>query len=464
MTSNPAGIPALSAPRLFTRLLPALLCMVLFSCDEEAHTIVTPAGFPGQLRLSVEYRSSYELGMRCGSADSSRPIRLRIICEPKNIAFSFTCYGTDTVVVLPRLNRATTYSITLLAKDGQATRDSLPAMQVSTLGTSSRGFRWEEIRIGHAPSLMNDVWVGSDSCIYAVGLGFGDPALGISKLGHIARWDGRQWNIENDEIPSGELWSVFGFSESDVWIASTNIYHYDGKRWTNISKKFGVYPRYYIYDIWGNRPGNVWFVGSKGSRLHWDGSELRAMHTSEHLHFRSVTGSGDSVAYAFAITESGWDGTLYRFRNGVWLHWMEVRSLDPTGGNLNGHLSHFIVGRAQLWCDETGGLLAGGRYLYRYQYGYWNMVEGLAGNALGADRPWAGFHYLAGNNAADYFMIARYGWLYHYNGEDYSILYKAFDPSASFLPAGLSSAGNTVCFGATITDPINRAVLYVGRR
>lgn len=442
-----------------------LLCLLLFSCSDEPPNVIEDPAFPGLLRMSVEYRSSYELGMRCGSADTGRPILLRIICEPKRIAFNFTCFGTDTVIILRGLSRATPYEVTLLRKTGDATRDSLPPLAVRTLDVAPRGFRWEEIKIGQPPSGLNDVWVGSDSCIYAVGHDLGDPLQGLEKLGHIARWDGHQWNIENREIPTGELWSVFGFSESDVWIGSTHVYHFDGKKWTDISKKYSVYAERDIIDIWGNRPGNVWFVGGNGSILHWDGMKLTSMHESPNIGFAKVTGSSDSVAYATSWS-SPYYRALWRNKEGGWYPWMGIEPSNPSEANMKYHMVTFLIGGGPLWCDETGTLMVGGKYLYRYRYGKWSMVGNLEGNVLSHDTPWGGFSNMSGNSSADYFMLSYQGMLYHFNGADFSIELPTWNPSdpTSFTPGGLSVKGNTVCIGATIFDPINRALLIVGRR
>lgn len=456
-----AGYPAAAIV-----LLAALFSSMLPACDEEPPVVIEQPGYPGQLRMAVEYRSSFELGMRCGSADTARPIVLRIHCEPRNLTFSFTLFGADTIVVLRGMRKATNYHISLARREGGTTRDSLPPVEVSTLGLSARGFRWEEFRIGEPPSIMNDVWVANDSCILAAGMGMGDPSLGPAKLTELARWDGRRWHTERTYDFGGELTAVFGFSESDIWVANSHAFHYDGKKWTNVSKQFGAYAQWYFRDIWGDRPDNVWFVGARGSIMHWDGVKLTTMNRGPDVTFYSVAGSGDSVAYAVSWFYPPYTGHLWRYRRGVWSVWMTLEGRNQTEANMKYHMKTFLIHGGALWCDETGDLLVGGKYLYSWHAERWRMVEALEGNEISYQPPYHGINSISGNNSADYVMLAGYGMVYHYNGQDFSLergYWNPADPHA-WVGAHISMSGNTVCVGATISDPINRAFVVVGRR
>ena len=435
----------------------------LFGCEDDLPVDPPPdKSIPGNLQLEVDYRSTHEIGFRCGSQDTVRPLELRIQYGPQRWWRQFTLQGEDTLFVLSGLQPGTEYLVNLIRIDEKgAVIDSTTPMMVSTLEIGvSHSYTWEEIEIGNYGSVCNDVWVHSDSCIYVVGNRLGEDP----NQGHIARYDGKEWNIENIEIINqGEIRAVYGFSESDIWIgAGHNILHYDGtkfgEKWTRIP--VDIPGR--IRTIWGRRPDDVWFAGEEGTLMHWNGHSVESWHLSDNYSITLLTGDAGGRVYAYVIDKQpilqssiwGYDGH----------EWSRLVRIEREGKTIDRyHMQYWIYGGGGLWCDETGGLFSGGRYLYRYINEEWYMPDYIEGNTIGSTVVTGKISLISGWNLSNIVFLNIDGDVYHMNGVDASMLYRQRRPQ-SLQISRMDAADNTICIVATRYDPINRGVIIVGRR
>ena len=92
------------------------------------------------------------------------------------------------------------------------------------------------------------------------------------------------WNKQNF------LSSVYGCSESDVWVAGTAVLHYDGKTWTELPE----FSWKGIEDVWCSSPSDVWLVGITGQIHHYDGKTWSRANSGVTLALRQISGSGPS--------------------------------------------------------------------------------------------------------------------------------------------------------------------------
>lgn len=171
----------------------------------------------------------------------------------------------------------------------------------------------------------NDVWLGGTSIWHFDGTAWTDVAPGavvgfwgfgpadIYAVGDssVRHWDGTAWtdvpatagvtftalyrvwgasrndlwiaNTDNSRVYhyNGTTWTVttlqfvaadalWGSSSSDIWLSgTTDLYHYDGARWSAYQSNDA--PRG-AYGLWGFGPNDVWAAGSFDELSHWDGS------------------------------------------------------------------------------------------------------------------------------------------------------------------------------------------------
>ena len=436
----------------------------LFGCEDDLPVDPPPVKtIPGNLRLEVDYRSTHEIGFRCGSQDTVRPLELRIQYGPQRWWRQFTLQGEDTLFVLSGLQPGTEYFVNLIWIDEKgAVIDSTTPMMVSTLEIGvSHSYTWEEIEIGNDASVCNDVWVHSDSCIYVVGHRLGE----YPNQGHIARYDGKEWNIKNIEIINqGEIRAVYGFSESDIWIgAGHNILHYDGTKYGEKWTRIPVDIPGRIWTIWGRRPDDVWFAGEEGTLMHWNGHSVESWHLSDNYHILRLAGDNSGNVYAYVADREDINSRYYVWKYDKWKWSFMVRVERETKILDRYHMDHWIYGGMGLWCDETGGLYNAGRYVYRFSDGRWYMPQNIEGNALGETIPMYPIWFIEGWNLSDFIIVNRYSNVYHHDGTGATQIYRQMSPD-NLIMGGVSVGGNTICMAGTRYDPINRGVIIVGRR
>ena len=431
----------------------------LFGCEDELPVDPPPdKTIPGNLRLEVDYSSTHEIGFRCGSQDTVRPLELRIQYGPQRWWRQFTLQGEDTLFVLSGLQPGTEYLVNLIRIDEKgAVIDSTTPMMVSTLEIGvSHDITWEEVEIGGSSSWCYDVWVLHDSCIYVVGHDLGS----FTNSGQMAYYDGKEWQIlKIISVDLPVLYAVYGFSESDIWVGGRNdILHYTGKSWTRIPADIPGK----IEAIWGRRPDDVWFGGEAGTLLHWNGHSMERWHLSTEYNIRELDGGYTGKVYALVEDNQPTpELSIWGFDRNEWSRLMYIVSSGNAYDRY--HLDRFIYGGKGFWCDETGGLLNGRRYVYRYSSGRWYMPQYIEGNALGSVMPMGSVTHIAGWSPSDYFLVNYDNDIYHVNGVDTKKVY-APEMSYRLKTAAADAGGTSVCVVGTRTSPEHQTVVFMGRR
>jgi hypothetical protein len=99
--------------------------------------------------------------------------------------------------------------------------------------------------------------------------------------GTIVRYDGQQLT-RMDTPGSGQVFGIWGVSESDVWAVGGEpdtepgfVWRYDGSAWTNASDMLPEPVKGTpLFKVWGRAANDVWIVGLDGVAMHWNGSAL----------------------------------------------------------------------------------------------------------------------------------------------------------------------------------------------
>ncbi|NCS89429.1 MAG: hypothetical protein AUK34_09545 [Ignavibacteria bacterium CG2_30_36_16] len=157
-----------------------------------------------------------------------------------------------------------------------------------TLAPTSHNFTWQIYPIGDAgiqASVLEDVWGTDENNVWAVGtVIIEDTAYGVIK------WNGSEW------LPGKKIggWNaVFGFSNSDIWIAGGGVDHFDGIKWNPVSGYLNNTTGQYIVldrvlddntpytSIWGTSSNNLYFGGGRGKIIHWDGKKASIVFSTD---------------------------------------------------------------------------------------------------------------------------------------------------------------------------------------
>ncbi|MFA5728467.1 MAG: hypothetical protein WC957_03475 [Candidatus Neomarinimicrobiota bacterium] len=316
--------------------------------------------------------------------------------------------------------------------------------------TTSHDFTWETYTFGDlASSDLNDVVVVDENNIWAVGEIFVyDPDSSWNGTGYetfnAARWNGEEWKLMRTTDPA-PLYSIWYFSEDNIWVTSFGYpEHWDGNKWTlyhlhnmGIDASAG-------YGIWASSPSNIYFVGYKGSIVHYDGKNFRNLESGTTLDIQDIWGAKNKRSGKWeilAVASNNQDKCLLRIQNKT------ATKLSVSG------LSNILDG---IW------------FIPNYQY--YVVGTGIHYKSKLDDSPWSCYssgevssyqsHRISGGGINDIFVVGSYCEVVHYNGSSW-YNYRNEIPLAGGAFGGISVKDNLVAISGYIG---REAVVIIGKR
>ena len=233
---------------------------------------------------------------------------------------TYTCSEDDTLIIDEGLTPATKYLYSVrFLKDGKTKSESDP-VAVHTMNITSHDISYWDIDTLGISGGIYDLWIVSDDNIWAVGQIIAeDPDSSFDGSGeewfNAAHWDGEKWNLIRI-LNTATLYSIWYFSESDIWVSSGFPKHWDGQQWTMYHfQDMGLGIEVSTEHIWASSPNNVYFVGWKGSIVHYNGSSFAKMESGTTCKLEDVWGIDDNHIWAVG-TESDNSRSVILFYNG----------------------------------------------------------------------------------------------------------------------------------------------------
>jgi len=233
---------------------------------------------------------------------------------------TYTCSEDDTLIIDEGLTPATKYLYSVrFLKDGKTKSESDP-VAVHTMNITSHDISYWDIDTLGISGGIYDLWIVSDDNIWAVGQIIAeDPDSSFDGSGeewfNAAHWDGEKWNLIRI-LNTATLYSIWYFSESDIWVSSGFPKHWDGQQWTMYHfQDMGLGIEVSTEHIWASSPNNVYFVGWKGSIVHYNGSNFTKMESGTTCKLEDVWGIDGNHIWAVG-TESDNSRSVILFYNG----------------------------------------------------------------------------------------------------------------------------------------------------
>ena len=247
--------------------------------------------------LAVEDVACIWVTLKVTLPDSGKINRFELDRNDSTVA-AYTCYDNDTLITDEGLIPDKDYSYTIrFLKDGKTKAESEP-VTVHTMPTTSHNFVWEIDTLGNYGSYLNDVWIIDENDIWVVGyLRVDDPDSSFDGTGqetfNAARWDGEKWNLMQIHNNS-PLYGIWHFNDNDIWVSSGFPKHWDGNQWTMYHlQDMGLGAEVSTEYIWASSPSDIYFVGIKGSIVHYNGSTFRKIESGTGVKLRNISGSSD---------------------------------------------------------------------------------------------------------------------------------------------------------------------------
>ena len=393
--------------------------------------------------LSVEDVACIWVTLKVTLPDSGRVNTFALERNDSAVAI-YTCFDDDTLIFDEGLSPDTEYSYRVrFLKDGKTKAESEP-ITVHTLPTTSHDFTWEIDTLGNYGSYLKDAWIVDENNIWVVGNIETD-----SGTFNAAKWDGEKW--ETIKVLSGYSpnYSIWYFNENDIWVCSGFPIHWDGEVWTLYHlQNMGL--QVSIEHIWASSPDDIYFVGRKGSIVHYDGSDFTKLQSPNDTKLLAVSGNRDG-SYVFA---AGYDvivptkTTALMIHNGTVNEMYYSDYLIPQSSADYGSISALDV------CDNTV-------YFVTYK-GLWkyNFKNGLS--IIDYSVKSRHFHTEVVQNSCDIF-IAGGGFRYvHFNGETWEI-YDAIYDQYNFATYSADFKGDVAVIVGYVQGG-SHGIVAIGRR
>ena len=366
---------------------------------------------------------------------------------------TYTCYDDDTLIIDDGLTPDNDYSYTVrFLKDGQTKAESDPIV-VHTLPTTSHDFTWVIDTLGHYGSSLKDIWIVDENNIWVVGNIETD-----SGTFNAAMWDGTYWNLiqVHNLAP---LYSIWYFSDDNIWVSSGFPKHWDGNQWTmyhlqNMGLGSDVSTEY----IWASSPNNIYFVGYQGSIVYYNGSNFSKISSETEINLTDVYGSPDG-SEVWTCGFDNVDGSVLLKKEGN--TFKKIAEVNPnTILGQPGKISHVFEG---IWTDNSN-------YLYIGATGRIYIVpENSTGNA--DDLIWWDYNTelgypprtsaICGFGSNDIFICGIFGSFIHYNGQDFQN-YELNIPDSDFFKMEARENMVAAC-GQFLSWPLG-ALVVTGKR
>ena len=197
------------------------------------------------------------------------------------------------------------------------------------LDTTSHDFTWTIDTLGIYGSYLEDVAIIDENNIWTVG----DIETDSGHF-NLAKWNGGNWILYQVGPTGNNLYSIWYFDENDIWVTNVcSSYNWNGAEW--------IYYRFSSGGvgvdacagnaIWGSSPEDIWFVGSGGSIVHYDGSGFERMESGTDVTLYSISATEYNNVWV-----SGWVNSNGDYRT-VLLHfdgveWQKKTDYSPPLG------------------------------------------------------------------------------------------------------------------------------------
>ena len=244
---------------------------------------------------------------------------------------------------------------------------------------------------------------------------------------------------------AGPLYSIWYFDECNIWVTTFGLpIHWDGNEWTLYHIQNMGIDASAGYGIWASSPSNIYFVGYKGSIVHYDGKNFRKLESGTTLDIRDIWGAKNKRSGKWeilAVASNDQDKCLLRIQNNI------ATKLSVTG------LSNILDG---IW------------FIPNYQY--YVVGAGIHYKSKLDDSPWSCYssgevtsyqsHRISGAGINDIFVVGSYCEVVHYNGSTW-YNYRNEIPLAGGAFGGISVKDNLVAISGYIG---REAIVIIGRR
>ncbi|MDP2209948.1 MAG: hypothetical protein Q8K98_14420 [Bacteroidota bacterium] len=457
----------------FIQFLLIVFCCLLFvgACRER---VLPPDNGNGvhvpKLKIEAEDIGVTDCFIRLRFLDTSNvQAKIFLLTRDGKPLITNTLFTNDTLLLDEGLLPKRTYTYKAYRFINNTPIDSSLELLVPTLDTTSHNFTWQIDTLGDGnSSVLRDVFILNDTLAYAVGEIYKKDSLGQweTEMYNMAKWNGKEWKLTKAYFEYQgrpyvtQLYSIYAFSENDIWVASTHPANWNGTKWIQypLGSSFPGYPT----KFWGTSSSNLYMVGTNGSIAFFNGANWRRLELppsagqgGTDVNLTDVWGSPDgSVVWA-----CGWEDfkptVLLRMKNDI----LE-KVYEDYNNRFKVRYDSLSGGLGSCWTNNN-------KYIYVLSssglYQTKNNTKGEARRYSFTNSYFPGFPWrVRGNAINDIFISGEYFMLAHFNGVSFKY-FNQFYGDGRFK--SLDQKGNQIVAVGYTFDPIHsRGIVIRGRR
>lgn len=320
--------------------------------------------------------------------------------------------------------------------------------------TTSHDFIWQTWIFGElGSSHFRDVAIVDENNIWAVGEIFVyDPDSSFNGAGwetfNAAHWDGEKWNLIQirNVAPLSSIWY---FSENDIWVSSGYPEHWDGNAWTLYHfQDMGLGENVSTEHIWASYTNDIYFVGYKGSIVHYDGSKFTKIESGTTLPINDICGAYNARTKQYEILAVASNRALDAGRKVLKISGNQVTAVADSGLPWSINSIFFIPGKKYYIVGD--GVYESTNIKFSSIWQFW--PSGKITNYYSEK--------IRGTGSNDIFIVGHQGEIVHYNGNSWM----NYSPQTGLGYGFYLSVALKEDLVVAVGQNYNQAVIAVGKR
>jgi len=405
----------------FTLFLLSLFGVAFTSCKEPATGPETPTD---SLVLKLKEADLTSVTLSLHTAGLTYPAALTLTRNSQPVQ-TFSLNQPDTTLLDTALTPSTGYSWQAIWKKTETTFLKGEPVTGRTMDTTSHDFTWRLDTLGAPGSILWDVAIVNDTCVWVVGELFTKPYDSFERY-NAAMWNGKVWKkfrfaVQNwSNTTSVQILRCIWNDGSGLWIFSEIGAYIKISNLGSIVKTGKTLERKGTPNkIWGDKQDQFYLVGTDGSITRYNGSTFTLMESRTTVDLLDVWGTPNGEVWAcgtyyFGNAELKLPSVLLRLKGN---RWETVLAEENAVGAPQNEIptSRFtsvfkLPGSDRLYLTTGWGV-----FTYSFTTARWQWVDKLV--SPGFPPPELGFPFEIRGTAANNLIAAGYhNSLVHFNG------------------------------------------------
>jgi hypothetical protein len=431
-----------------------ILLTIFTGCKDDP--VIPPPPEPLAV-ITIAEVSCLEAWIKLELENINLPLNISLLKDSITVLQINNLTSNDTILYIDSLLPSQAYKFQSVIKPINLTDEvKSNELTVSTLAPTSQNFTWQVYSWGmHSSSEINDISIIDENNIWCVGEIYLNDSIGTPDpiAFNAAHWDGAEWEIKkiavtyNGNETIAPLKGIFVLPTGEIIFSSGLPYLPQGNGWK----------LYHLWDmgvldendgsvdrIWGTSTNDLYFVGSKGTIVHYQNGSWTKIESGTDLNFRDIYGSTNKdtneleiIALASNILANP-GKRLLRIKN------QTVETLPDSG--LSNYLSTIWFKGGRKYC------LGGQGYYESRTFGpVWKRNNTI---------PQFHITSIRGAGLNDIVLGGSFGLLMHYNGVSW-LNYAYITASYFDVISSVAIKGNTI---VAVGFKGSKAVVLIGKR